>query len=1257
MSLIAYLDIEVNPNNSSIKELGLLVEKFGIKGSSISYISKIIKHYKPNYICGHNFVKHDKYFLSDTSFNPIFNEVEIIDTLYLSMLLFPHKISHKLLKPYKDEINIENNPLGDAEQTKNLFNFLDEKYNECDKSLQQIFWQLLHDNKYYKGYFIYKNISYENDTDIFLYLKEKLKDKIQCQRNEFNEYVATCPLELSFIIAFLLTDNKTAISEIIFKNHPDVVKILKVITFNKELISGDYLTNFAKNEFGFTDFKFRKFDKANNDIFNRGVISQKDIIQDSSGYDSVLAILPTGGGKTFTFQLPALIKAQAYKSLTVVISPLQALMKDQIQSFKDKNQNFIVTAVSGFLSPIERLNNIEEVRNGNIDILYLAPESLRANTVISALKKRIIERFVIDEAHCLSTWGHDFRHDYFYISTIIKELQTEKHQHKIPVSCFTATAKPEVILDIKKHFADKLAINFTEFIGSAERENLNYKAIKVNSVEEKYNVLIEELQRINENKKVATIIYIPHNAKKCRDICEQLLQDPKINSLDLVIETFYSKLDEDIENGKKIGRNKNEILDDFIENKIDVVVATTAFGMGIDKPNIQAVIHFEQSDSLESYIQESGRGARDEKLEAECIVLYSIEDFNRAFNNLNRSKVGYPEITSVVKYLKKINLQTIYKTPKEIAEKMGIDTEDSKIDYKTTINTAIAELENHNILTRGQNKTRIFATSFDDNGKRMDRVHEILDPLEKEKKLDDCYKDMILVMQNISNRSKLDVIEIDDLASIVGVDNRKMYKVMSYLTNAELLKFDNDISIFINNENDKLNKEFEKHFKLEWQILEKIKKLPEYEKNINLRYLNDFPDTENHIKQIKKIVQSWQTLAKIKTKIFNVRFKKDHCYCEFNEGAGWNDIEKQILVRQNICEFIKNETIALLEEKIKNKIKLSKKKDEVELSTINLKVASDNKNQKISITGFHHCIVYLHNNLDNFQLRKGRLIYHQAYKIIKQEGMNINKPYQQMKHYNQTLKPYYERKIEAVHILIKFLTMLVKDSIKNTKSYVADYFVMDYKKFKKKYKFDESKIKLPITQERLNAIIKDLNSEQKKVFDDVYICIENNFFQNDYDKRLFYVAISRAKNHLSINLKNNNFLSSYQDEIINYDNIDAEPKKIVFMMGLGDISLVNEYSQRGVERSNPMAGEIVNIKEIKTDWFCVYKNNAQIASLSKANDNQRLSYKIIQKIKAGYVLNQEAKVEHVVVWTNKDDDKKYHQVLCKIYMQKKNIIQ
>ncbi|MDO9232649.1 MAG: RecQ family ATP-dependent DNA helicase [Methylotenera sp.] len=1058
---ILFIDLEVATNTSKIYTIGALYKAEKYKGVSISAIRDIYFKYKPEYICGHNFINHDKRFLVETSFNPIFDKAEIIDTFFVSMLLYPDKLSHKLSKPYKTEAHIQNDPFGDCVATQNLLELMIDRFNSFAPPIKTLLASLLSKNGYFKGFFSYVGVELEK-VDVY----NLFKDQIKCSKERFEQQLNEYPSEMAIILVYLKTNERTSLSYAVLQIFPNIVRLLKELKYNPSSIN---LEQFADDEFGIKGFReFEPRDKGT-DLFNLDAekISQLDIIKATLNDESLLAILPTGGGKTFTFQMPALIKAGAYKALTIVISPLQALMKNHVDSFSEKNQNYKVVAISGYLSPIERLNAIAEVENGIIDILYLAPEALRSNSIFNALKKRIIERFVIDEAHCFSSWGHDFRHDYKYIATFIKDLQdASPFQGNIPVSCLTATAKPEVLEDIKRYFDDRLELKLSDYLASSKRTNLHYTAIEVFDDKEKYETLINEIIRIGRKP---TIIYIPQNARMCRELSEKMLQDLRLTALNFVIEPFYSMIDSEIEDGKRRGRNKSEILNDFIDDKINIVIATTAFGMGIDKPNIQAVIHYETSDSLESYLQESGRGGRSDDIEAECIVLYANSDFDKLFNRQNRSKIEYGEINRILKEIKKEKRNPVILSTKQIAEKAGIDTEDSSKDYDVMIKTALLELEEAGIIRRGRNTTKIYATSInkEGNSSTMEYVHNVLDP---HKAILDLYDQMIRVMATIIGRSKLDPIEVDDLADNTGVNRSDVHKVLYKLAEFDLIAMENDISAFISGA---VIKELESHFEIENKLIEFLKALPDYQNEFHLRDVNDTRlEKTNYIGLSRKIIQSFTHLSSLANKKFKVKFKKE--ICRILEKTDLIKVIELVKIRQSVARSV----VDTLLEKQKNS-----SDEEVEFSSTELQ-QSVNVVSKISTEGFHHTLVYLHDTLKEFKLRRGRLIYYQAFALQKDNRIEEALPYQKRRDYNQSLKLYYERKTEAIHILRAFYKKLSEEQTKYCEKFISDYFSMDYNAFKKDYKFNEKLIKLPLTEDRYRQIVEDLNEEQSRVFED-----------------------------------------------------------------------------------------------------------------------------------------------------------------------------
>lgn len=1060
MSDILFIDLEVGTNSHKIYAVGALYKEEHYNGQSVSAIRELYFKYKPEFICGHNFINHDKRFLVETSFNPIFETAKIIDTFFVSMLVYPDKLSHKLSKPYKTEAHIQNDPFGDCLSTQDLLEVMIERFNTFGPSLKVLLASLLGRNEYYEGFFTYVGVEPQN-IDIY----EFFRSQIKCSKERFNQLSNQYPAEMGILLVYLMTKERTSLSYAVLQTFPHTVRLLKDILYDPASID---LDRFALDEF--ENKSFREFEARDSgiDLLNMDAdkISQRDIIEAALNGESLLAILPTGGGKTFTFQMPALIKAQAYKALTIVISPLQALMKNHVESFREKNQNFKVAAISGYLSPIERINAITEVENGIIDILYIAPEALRSNSIFNALKKRIIERFVIDEAHCFSSWGHDFRHDYKYIATFIKDLQdSSPFQGIIPVSCMTATAKPEVLEDIKRYFEDRLGLTLSDYLASAKRTNLYYKAIEVADDKEKYDTLVREINRIGRKP---TIIYIPQNARMCRELCEKLLQDPRITAMGLEIEPFYSKIDSEIEEGKRHGRNKSDILNDFISDNIDIVIATTAFGMGIDKPNIQAVIHYETSDSLESYLQESGRGGRSDSIDAECIVLYANSDFDKLFNQQNRSKIEYAEINRILKEIKKEKRDPVILSTKQLAEKAGIDTEDSSKDYDVMIKTALLELEEAGLIQRGRNTTKIYATSIkkDEDTSTMEYVHKILDP---HKGILDLYDEMIRVMAAIIGRSKLDPIEVDDLADNTGVNRSNVHRVLYKLAEFDLIAMENDVSVYISRS---VQKELESHFEFENKLIEFFKSLPDYQHEFHLRDVNDMlAEKTNHIRLSKKIIQSFTHLSSLAKKKFKVKFHKE--ICRILQKEDLVKVIELVQIRQKVARTV----IGMLLEQNRSS------SDEVEFSSTKLQ-QSVNEVSKISLEGFHHTLVYLHDTLKEFKLRRGRLIYYQAFALQKNERIEEQTPYQRRRDYNKSLKVYYERKTEAIHILMAFFKKLLREGWERCVKFVSDYFSMEYNAFKKLYKFDEKMIKLPLTEERYRQIVSDLNTEQSKVFED-----------------------------------------------------------------------------------------------------------------------------------------------------------------------------
>jgi ATP-dependent DNA helicase RecQ len=576
MNPLVFIDTEIDPGSLRILDIGCVKENGeNFHSSSVYDFIQFMKGAR--FICGHNFLNHDLKYIHQAIEDAGIDDPLVIDTLYLSPLLFPAKPYHKLLKDDKLQVEELNNPLNDAQKAKDLFFDEVSAFQQLDDSMKRVFYSLLHTTKEFSSFFRYINY-HTRYPDIKTLIGHRFRNEI-CENADIAGLIEKKPVALAYCLALINARSRYSITPPwVLKNYPDV-ELLMYQLRNQPCLQGCSYCNKAldiniglKKFFGFDAYR----------TFN-GDALQAMAVQAAVDNKSLIAVFPTGGGKSLTFQVPALMSGENSKGLTVVISPLQSLMKDQVDNLENAGITDAVT-INGLLDPIERANSFERVENGSASILYIAPESLRSKTIERILLGRNIVRFVIDEAHCFSSWGHDFRVDYLYIGDFIKSLQEKKNMDEsIPVSCFTATAKQNVIDDIRNYFRDKLSIELEIFSTTTSRANLQYKVLPRKSDEEKYNAV----RNLVDVKNCPTIIYVSRT-RRAYNLAERLTNDG------YPAKPYHGKMDK---------QEKSENQDAFIRGDVDIIVATSAFGMGVDKKDVGMVIHFDISDSLENYVQ------------------------------------------------------------------------------------------------------------------------------------------------------------------------------------------------------------------------------------------------------------------------------------------------------------------------------------------------------------------------------------------------------------------------------------------------------------------------------------------------------------------------------------------------------------------------------------------------------------------------------------------------------------------------------
>ena len=1053
--MIAFIDTEVDPHTKRVADYGAVREDGAVlhthsKTDFDAFVSKC------DTICGHNIINHD------LKYTALRGNPTIIDTLFLSPLLFPKRPYHHLVKDDKLQVDELNNPANDAMKARDLLNDEIASWHQLSPDRQEIYYQLLHNKPEFEGFFKYVGYSsalrssfwgriLRPQSELTQLILKEFEGKV-CQHADLDILVRQYPIELAYCLAVIGANDIFSITPAwVTRNYPQVVNVMKML---RDTSCGDcgYCLQRLDAHSGLREFfgydEFRTFD---------GVPMQQQAVESAIRGESLLTIFPTGGGKSLTFQLPALMSGRNTHGLTVVISPLQSLMKDQVDNLAARGISEAVT-INGLLDPIERAAAIQQVAEGTANLLYIAPEMLRSKTIERLLLNRNVVRFVIDEAHCFSAWGHDFRVDYLYIGDFIRKLQEKKQQRQpIAVSCFTATAKQKVISDICDYFRAKLGLELKIFAAKAERKNLRYSVLHADTDDEKYNLL----RSLILGHDCPTIVYVSRT-RLTHDLAQHL-SDDGIKALPF--------------NGKMEAADKVKNQNAFMGGEAQVIVATSAFGMGVDKKDVGLVVHYNISDSLENYVQEAGRAGRDPEMKAECFVLFDDSDLDKHFILLNQTKLSISEIQQVWKAIKDLTAKRdqVSCSPLDIARQAGWGEEID--DIETRVKAAIAALEDAGFIQRGSNSPHVFATGI--TVKNMDEARRKLtvSPLFDEQSREEAariIKSLISARATAEGRGVEAESRVDYLADILGMSKVTVIRNINLMRQEGLLADSRDMQAWITKSTSQRNLDI--ILKLEQFLLNKL-----HEEAIRLNYkeLNEEAHkaglTYSNIKRMRMLLHFLSLKGYI--------HKQEHGYSgsvKVRLQASQEVTMSRFERRMEICRFIVD--------------KLNAERDQSkEMTLVNFSVVEllkqfvtnrqetvFNDKEKPVIADIEEALLYL-TKTELMKIEGGFIVIYNTMQISRIADRRTRYGKEQYR----LLDEFYKQRIRQIHIVGEYANLMVRDYHAALR-FVNDYFTMDFRKFINLYFKEERRAQIDknITPAKYDKLFGGLSHRQCEIIDD-----------------------------------------------------------------------------------------------------------------------------------------------------------------------------
>lgn len=1102
---VLIIDLEINPKTDTVFKIGAYRPDLDL-GFERSFrneegFRKALAEMQPlaegaEWLMGHNFLEHDLPYLKKAAPDQAWLSLPVIDTLKLSPLAFPQNPYHRLIKNYKIISSELNSPLADCRACWQLFQDQCAAFGKIKTERPDEFtlWAALSDMRL--PYRSSDGISFAERTEhpdtnrliriIWMMMQDNEgKGRLKVCRTRFLELMKTdihnrdIYPSLAYALSWLnVSGGNSVLAPWVRNRFPETARLIAEL---RDHDCGDSNCNYCTDMLNPEAQLQRYFQLSAFRDFKGFEGGQRAIVQSGMKGLHTLAVLPTGGGKSLCYQVPALNRYYRNGGLTVVISPLQSLMKDQLDGMLRKNIT-CAAMLNGLVEVVERAEILDKTALGDIGILLVAPEQFRNDSFISAISQRQINGWVFDEAHCLSKWGHDFRPDYLYAVKFIAE-HGRKNGGTAPVSCFTATAKPDVLADITDNFREQAGIEFRQFIGDNARDNLSYEVFEASDGIKKQKI-DELLHRELDHQRGGAVVFV--GRRKSAEGYNEYLQKQG-----WACEYFHAGLETNA---------KADIQNRFIEGGLRVIVATNAFGMGVDKPDVRLVIHAEITGSLENYLQEAGRAGRDRE-EAKCILLYEKSDVDTQFGISKMSQIELRDLKTVWRKIGMLNtaahgrdgcgevVATGGEILKDSEEYMSFDRDDRQSDTK--IKTAISWLERAELLDRKENRTRIFPSR---SGKlTLEQASELIQKGRFARRLKEIYLTIAEIVFNAPDDKPLST---DDLIQATACSLEELRGHLHSLEEMGILTNDTRMTVILRTDNVKpssglLEKITRWEEKL-WQILKT--EIPDADQGIwqNLAvnavcYEMHDSGLESTPAEIKQLILSFaddkSALESNKNGSFEIRDFGNGCLkIRFKNNDSWENIQETALLRRNICARI----LSFLAGKTEG----VRRKDVVVETGIGEMVQQLADDMQLSVqipanrreTLLKQALLFMH-KLGIIKLNHGITILRHAMTIVPNRSALESKR-QYLKSDYRPLETFYGEKRFQIHVMREYAERALKN-ITEALNLVADYFKTDEKSFKDKWFSGRLKeLEEPVSPDTLHTVTDGLNSVQKAVVTD-----------------------------------------------------------------------------------------------------------------------------------------------------------------------------